>query len=123
MFEFIFYLLPQALLSQSPKESKIEIEKQSKEFKALTQQFKDQIKTEQLIAEELRESREMLQLALASGETGSFSWNLKWSPRSKLSIGTLVTGSSSFGQRRDPTTPSLAVDRPSIPSSRRNCHS
>ena len=65
------------LLLRAPKEAALEIERQTEELRVLTRQLTDQIEARRIVAEELRESREMLQLAMAAGDTGSFSWNLR----------------------------------------------
>ena len=73
----LFYVMPKALLLRGPKEAALEIERQTEELRVLTRQLTDQIEARRIVAEELRESREMLQLAMAAGDIGSFSWNLR----------------------------------------------
>lgn len=69
-------LIPKALQLRSPRQAEEEVQLKTKELRELTQQLAQEIREREQMYEELRDSREMLQLAMAAGEAGFFNWDL-----------------------------------------------
>ncbi len=73
----LFPLVPKMLALRSPEEAEREVARRTAELSEMASRLKREIAAREVVNRELRESREMLQMALAAGETGSFNWDLQ----------------------------------------------
>ena len=72
----LFPVIPRVLKLRSPDEAEREIRRRTNELAAMTERLKEEAVAREEINRQLRDSREMLQLALTAGDTGSFNWDL-----------------------------------------------
>lgn len=73
----IFPVLPRILRFRSPEESAQEVVQRTAELSQMAKRLTEEIDAREAMNRELRESREMLQLALTASDTGSFNWDLQ----------------------------------------------
>ena len=72
----LFPVLPRVLRFRSPEESAQEVAQRTAELSQMATRLTEEIDAREAMNRELRESREMLQLALTASDTGSFNWDL-----------------------------------------------
>lgn len=73
----LFPVLPRVLRFRSPEESAQEVAQRTAELSQMAKRLTEEIDAREAMNRELRESREMLQLALTASDTGSFDWDLQ----------------------------------------------
>lgn len=73
----LFPVIPKILAFRSPEEAEREVSRRTAELSEMADRLKREVAAREAINHELRERRQMSQLALTAAEAGSFNWDLR----------------------------------------------